>query len=110
MDSSIYPRAGVTTSSAERGPTFLRMSRSRPKSRLPLPGHTGDHKYYWSSFAATTPLARLVELAHRRPAVERGYEDGKGFTGLDEYARKQYLMLMHRLTLVHGTMPNLGCY
>jgi hypothetical protein len=34
-------------------------------------------KYYWSDLPADTPLARLVELLHRRPGIERGYQDGK---------------------------------
>lgn len=51
----------------------------------PLPGHSGDHKYYWSNLPADTALGRLVELAHRRPGIERGYQDGKGETGLRDY-------------------------
>jgi SRSO17 transposase len=51
----------------------------------PLPDHDGEHKYYWSNMSVSTPLARLAELAHRRPGVERGYQDGKGFTGLGDY-------------------------
>jgi len=35
-------------------------------------------------------LARLVELGHRRPSVERGYQDGKGHTGLDTYAARKW--------------------
>jgi SRSO17 transposase len=54
----------------------------------PLPGRSGDHKYYWSSLPADTPLARLVELAHRRPGIERGYQDGKGETGFRDYAAR----------------------
>ena len=56
----------------------------------PLPGHAGERKYYWSDLPATTPLARLAELAHRRPSVERGYQDGKGHTGLDAYAARKW--------------------
>ena len=54
----------------------------------PLPGHKGKMKFYWSDLPVTTPLARLAELSHRRPSVERGYQDGKGFTGLDAYAAR----------------------
>jgi SRSO17 transposase len=39
---------------------------------------------------ADTPLARWVEAVHRRPAIDRGYQDGKGFTGLDHYAARQW--------------------
>jgi SRSO17 transposase len=51
----------------------------------PLPEHSGEHKYYWSNLPPDTPLARLAELAHRRPAIERGYQDGKGYVGLGDY-------------------------
>ena len=56
----------------------------------PLPGHEGKMKFYWSDLPVTTPLARLAELSHRRPSVERGYQDGKGFTGLDAYAARKW--------------------
>jgi SRSO17 transposase len=56
----------------------------------PLPDHEGDHKYYWSDLPTTTPVTRLAELAHRRPAIERGYQDGKGFTGLDHYPARRW--------------------
>ena len=56
----------------------------------PLSGHKGEKKFYWSDLPATTPLARLVELIHRRPSAERGYQDGKGHTGLDEYAARKW--------------------
>jgi SRSO17 transposase len=56
----------------------------------PLPGHQGDKKFYWSDLPAPSPLARLAELAHRRPSVERGYQDGKGYTGLDAYAARKW--------------------
>lgn len=46
---------------------------------------TGPHKYFWSSMAADVALARLVELAHRRPGIERGYQDGKQETGFGDY-------------------------
>lgn len=62
----------------------------------PLPGHPGELKYSWSDLPPTTPLARLAELAHRQPAIERGYQDGKGFTGLDHYpARKWHSFHRH---------------
>ena len=51
----------------------------------PLPGHDGDKKWYWSNFPSDTPLARMVEIAHRRPIIERYYQDGKQETGLDDF-------------------------
>lgn len=56
----------------------------------PLSGHKGEKKFYWSDLPISTPLARLAELSHRRPGVERGYQDGKGFTGLDAYAARKW--------------------
>lgn len=56
----------------------------------PLPGHKGKMKFYWSDLPVTTSLARLAELSHRRPSVERGYQDGKGFAGLDAYAARKW--------------------
>lgn len=56
----------------------------------PLPGHEGERKFYWSDLPAATPLARLVELGHRGPGVERGYQDGKSHTGMDDYAARRW--------------------
>jgi SRSO17 transposase len=51
----------------------------------PLPGHDGNTKWYWSNFPPDTPLARMVEIGHRRPVIERYYQDGKQETGLDDF-------------------------
>jgi SRSO17 transposase len=67
----------------------------------PLPGEEGELKYYWSDFSKETPLARLVEVAHRRPAVERGYQDGKGFTGMDAYAARTWRAFHRHLAIEH---------
>lgn len=67
----------------------------------PLPGEEGELKYYWSDFPKETPLARLVEVAHRRPAVERGYQDGKGFTGMDAYAARTWQAFHRHLAIEH---------
>jgi len=56
----------------------------------PLPGKEGERKFYWSNLPVTTPLARLVEVVHRRPSIERGYQDGKGITGLDAYPARKW--------------------
>ena len=40
-------------------------------------GHTGDRKYFWATFSATTELETMVEYTHRRHsrrAVSRGSE------------------------------------
>lgn len=65
----------------------------------PLVGESGEEKLYWSDLAEDVPLARLAELAHRRPSVERGYEDGKGLTGLGEYAARTWESFHRHLTL-----------
>jgi SRSO17 transposase len=71
----------------------------------PLPEQEGEPKFYWSNLPATTPLARLAELAHRRPGIERGYQDGKAQTGLGDYAARLWPSFHRQLTiemLVHS--------
>jgi SRSO17 transposase len=45
----------------------------------------GKRRYYWSNFGPHTPLARVVEYAHRRHWVERFHEEAKGLLGWDQY-------------------------
>lgn len=56
----------------------------------PLPGHEGERQFYWSDLPAATPVARLVELGHRGPGIERGYQDGKSHTGMGDYAARRW--------------------
>jgi SRSO17 transposase len=70
----------------------------------PLPGHPGDHKFYWSNLADDTPLARLAELAHRRPAIERRYQDGKGLTGLGQYPARLWHSFHRHLAIEFLTL------
>ena len=65
----------------------------------PLVGETGEAKQYWSDLDAGVSVARLAELAHRRPSVERGYEDGKSLTGLGAYAARTWDSFHRHLTL-----------
>lgn len=51
----------------------------------PLVGKSGDRRYYWSNFPATTALEVLVEYAHRRHQVERFHQDAKELLGWDQY-------------------------
>jgi SRSO17 transposase len=44
----------------------------------------GDWKYGWSDFPAHTPLAVLVEYAHRRHGVEQYHEEAKTELGWDQ--------------------------
>jgi SRSO17 transposase len=45
----------------------------------------GKRRYYWSNFGPHTPLARIVEYAHRRHWVERFHEEAKELLGWDQY-------------------------
>lgn len=66
----------------------------------PVPGTTGERKWYVSNLPADTPLQRLVELAHARWAVEQFYEDAKGECGLDDYQGRRWDGLQRHLALV----------
>lgn len=46
-----------------------------------------------------TPLARLVEVAHWRPGIERFYEDGKGGSGLADDAARKWESFHHHLVI-----------
>lgn len=52
---------------------------------LPARGQMGDPRWYWRNFPAETPLARMVEYAHRRHQVERFHQDAKTLLGWDQY-------------------------
>lgn len=45
----------------------------------------GEWKYFWSNFSAQTPLAVMVEYAHRRHWVEQYHEEAKGELGWDQF-------------------------
>jgi len=47
-------------------------------------GQSGNGKYFWSDFPAATPLAVLVEYAHRRHWVEQYHEEAKTELGWDQ--------------------------
>jgi SRSO17 transposase len=66
----------------------------------PLPGEEGDPKWFFSDLPASTPLKRLVELAHLRWPVEQFYEDGKGECGLDHFQGRSWEGLHRHLALV----------
>ena len=50
----------------------------------------GDWKYFWSDFPAHTPLAVLVEYAHRRHWVEQYHEEAKTELGWDQYQGRRW--------------------
>jgi SRSO17 transposase len=96
-------RAHWATGSPRHSATHGRV-RTGPEGWLigerPLPGHTGEPKYYFSSLPAEMPLQRLVELAHARWTIEQFYEDAKGECGLDEYQGRRWDGLHRHLALV----------
>jgi SRSO17 transposase len=51
----------------------------------PARQQTGDAKYFWSNFNVDTPLAVMVEYAHRRAWVEQFHEEAKELLGWDQY-------------------------
>jgi SRSO17 transposase len=53
-------------------------------------GQQADWKYFWSDFPPTTPLARLVEYAHRRHWVEQYHEEAKTELGWDQYQGRRW--------------------
>jgi SRSO17 transposase len=53
-------------------------------------GQSGDWKYFWSDFPANTPLAVLVEYAHRRHWVEQYHEEAKTELGWDQYQGRRW--------------------
>ena len=56
----------------------------------PCRGPQGDEKYFWSDFPPTTPLAVLVEYAHRRHWVEQYHEEAKTELGWDQYQGRRW--------------------
>jgi SRSO17 transposase len=53
-------------------------------------GRHGGWKYFWSDFSAHTPLAVLVEYAHRRHWVERYHEEAKTELGWEQYQGRRW--------------------
>jgi SRSO17 transposase len=56
----------------------------------PPRGQNGDLRWYWSNFPPATPLATLVEYAHRRHQVERFHQDAKTLLGWDQYQGRRW--------------------
>jgi SRSO17 transposase len=66
----------------------------------PVPGDSGEVKWYCSNLPADTPLQRLVELAHSRWPIEQFDADAKGECGLDHYQGRRWDGLHRHLALV----------
>ena len=75
----------------------------------PVPGDSGDRKWYLSTLPADTPLRRLGELAHSRWPIEQFYEDAKGECGLDHYQGRRWDGLHRHLALVMLAYSFLAC-
>jgi hypothetical protein len=48
-------------------------------------GQPEERQYYWSNLPASATLEELVDVAHRRYAVEQFHEEAKGERGWDQY-------------------------
>ena len=78
-------RARFVALRCERQTDTLRWAEGWLIGEVPARGQVGDPRWYWSNFAAATPLAKLVEYAHRRHQVERFHQDAKTLLGWDQY-------------------------
>lgn len=53
-------------------------------------GQAAEAKFFWSNFPASTPVERMVELAHRRHWIEQYHEEAKGELGWDEFQGRRW--------------------
>jgi SRSO17 transposase len=66
----------------------------------PLPGHSGDPKYYLAWGLDDLSLEDLVDLVHARWVVERFYQDAKGELGLDDHEGRPWHGFHRHVALV----------
>jgi len=93
-------RARFVALRCERQTDTLRWAEGWLIGEVPVRGQVGDPRWYWSNFPPTTPLATLVEYAHRRMTLaadtlidqyalqfqlEFNFRDAKQFWGLEDF-------------------------
>jgi SRSO17 transposase len=93
------PEVGERGRSATHG-TMSTGSEGWLLAERPIPGDEGERKYYYANLPASTPLLRLVTIAHARWPVEQFYEDGKGEAGLEDYQGRRWDGFHRHLALV----------
>ncbi|NIN67332.1 MAG: IS701 family transposase, partial [Anaerolineae bacterium] len=70
-----------------------------PKEEAEAEDQKEKPQYYWSDLPVDTPLARLAEVLHRRPSIERGYQDGKGEGGQKHYPARRWSSFHRHLVI-----------
>jgi SRSO17 transposase len=104
------PRHSTSHSRVQTGPEgWLLAERPRPEteaadqtSTTASPQHEEQPrtKYWFCMLPKTTPLERLVTLAHARWVIEQFYEDAKQECGLDDFQGRRWDGLHRHLALV----------
>ena len=102
----------LTIAEGAKGPRIYDWAYQRiVESRDRLPGPDGwlivrrsltdpaDLAYFLSNAPADTPLLKLAQVAGNRYTIEQCFEEGKGETGLDQYAVRYWHSWYRHITL-----------